>query len=80
MSLWYVKARLYRWLDERGSIPWIVWKLWPEAHYCSEMDGLLCVPWDLSRESCFCGRIDQTERDARWQQWQHAHGDGGDPF
>ena len=55
-----MRSWIYRWIDERGRIPWPLWMI-TTAHFCNEMDGLLCVPWDLSSESCCCGIIDNTE-------------------
>lgn len=52
---------LYRWLDERGRIPWLVRMLWPKAHWCPEMDGLLIVD---NLDGCFCGHVRRAESDA----------------
>lgn len=41
MNLAKMPDWLYRWLDNRGRLPWIIRKLYPKAHFCPELDGLL---------------------------------------
>lgn len=53
---------LYRWVARRGAIPWIVRKLWPTAHWCTEMDALLVID---NVNDCFCGRCDNEQREYR---------------
>lgn len=43
---------LYKWVDDRGRIPfWVLW-LWPTAHFCREVDYLLII--DDARVCRFC--------------------------
>lgn len=45
---------LYRWIDNRGRIPaWVRW-VYPSAHFCPEMDGLLILTEQDKRNNCFC--------------------------
>lgn len=56
---------LYRWIDERGRIPWIVRKLWPSAHWCPAMDDLLLIDEGQVRFACFCDERDRLARTSR---------------
>jgi hypothetical protein len=57
----WAKARIWRWVDRRGRIPfWVFW-LWPKAHWCLEMDELLILD---NFSDCFCGIAIQEERKA----------------
>ena len=42
---------LWDWLDRRGRIPFFVRWVFPRAHFCSEMDGLLILD---DEHNCFC--------------------------
>lgn len=53
---------VYRWVDRRGSIPWIVRRLWPTAHWCPEMDSLLIIDNVMD---CFCGHCGERSRAER---------------
>jgi hypothetical protein len=57
---------IYIWIDERGRIPsWAKW-IWPKAHWCPEMDDLLCLS-ERDQTNCFCGygrSLDATTPDA----------------
>ena len=49
-----VNHLLYRWIDNRGRIPaWVRW-VYPHAHFCPEMDGLLILTKQDKRNNCFC--------------------------
>lgn len=44
------------WIDNRGRIPaWVRW-IYPHAHFCPEMDGLLILTEQDRRNNCFCRR------------------------
>lgn len=45
---------LYRYVDNRGRVPWVVRKLYPYAHWCPEMDGLLCLTTEDVAVNCYC--------------------------
>jgi hypothetical protein len=51
-----LRSLLYRWIDRRGWIPWLVFKLSKTAHFCPEMDALLILG---NPEDCFCGYVKQ---------------------
>lgn len=47
---------LYRWIDNRGRIPaWVLW-IYPHAHFCRAMDGLLILTEQDWRDNCYCTR------------------------
>lgn len=50
---------LYRWIDRRGRLPWILYKFWKTAHFCPEMDSLLILD---NTEDCFCKYVKQPLR------------------
>lgn len=45
------RQMLWDWLDRRGRIPFFVRWVFPRAHFCSEMDGLLILD---DEHNCFC--------------------------
>lgn len=52
---------LYSWVDRRDRIPrWLTW-IYPLAHFCPEMDGLLIID---NLEDCFCG-ADKLKRSGK---------------
>lgn len=59
---------LYRWIDRRGRIPWLVRKLWPTAHWCPEMDELLVVE---NIDDCFCNHCDDAKK-RYWKEFSAA--------
>ena len=46
---------LREWIDNRGSIPWLVRLIWPTAHWCPEMDQLLILDYQDAVWNCYCG-------------------------
>lgn len=54
--------RLYKWIDRREHVPWIIRKvLWPGTHFCVEMDYLLVA--SDNKDNCFCGMWPCNEKD-----------------
>lgn len=51
-----IRRMLYHWIDRRGKIPWVLFKLWRYAHFCPGMDGLLILG---NPEDCFCDYVTQ---------------------
>lgn len=47
---------LYRWIDKRNSIPFVVRLVYRYAHWCPEMDDLLVLTRDDAVRNCFCDR------------------------
>lgn len=44
---------LRRWIDNRGVIPmWVAW-IYPHAHWCPEMDGLLILDYEDWMSNCW---------------------------
>lgn len=54
---------LYNWINRRGRIPRLLrYWVWPLAHWCPEMDGLLIID---NVQDCFCGRCGKRSRAER---------------
>ncbi len=57
----WLTVAIYTWIDKRHSIPfWVRW-IWPNVHWCPEMDEALILG---VLGECFCGydREDQEEK------------------
>ena len=57
-----IRRWLYRWIDERGRIPFWTYWFFPKAHWCPEMDYLLILE---NTYDCFCWRC----RDGNRKYW-----------
>lgn len=57
-----MRLMFWNWIDRRGRIPRWVRAIWPDAHFCGELDELL-VLWNW--DDCFCGLVEHPTRACR---------------
>lgn len=56
-----IRTVIYRWCDRRGRYPFWVKRLWPYAHFCSEMDELFVMD---HLGDCFCDVVPEAMQEA----------------
>ena len=80
-----IKSRILRWIDNRGRIPGWAVLVWPELHWCHELDGNLeekrpgrwceCIEhqrWWVRRLALWLWNPEQIDKALRQHVQQHA--------